>query len=224
MKKSDISEEEFPANSKSSRVAPIRPRRSEKQDIQEEKTEETRLTSVGKGIRRKKSLVESVAWGIAGDATKDVLQYVLRDVLLPAAKNMLQEAVSSGFEMLLFGEARPRGKSKDRDSIVSYGSFYRGRDRDESPYKPSRSRRAGRFDLDDILFKDHGEAEDVLTNLCDQLEKYHQVTVADFYELADIEGGTWADDKWGWTDLRRAYCTHARGGWAIVLPKPVELD
>lgn len=224
-------EEEFPSNSKSSRVAPIRSR-SGKRKIREEgelipePKKVNPVIPVGRAVRQKKTLSRSIAKTFFGDEAKDVVEYVLYDVLIPAAKNTIQEVFSSGIEMFLFGETRSRSRSRNRDrghSTVSYGSYYRDRDEERRPAPRHRSR-GRRFDLDEIVFEHGDEASEVLEALCDNLEKYEQVTVADFYELAGIDGGTWADQKWGWEDLRRAYCTHTRGGWMIVFPDPIELD
>lgn len=219
--------EEFPSNSRSRKIAPIR---DEEEEIMEEGaliTPEKKL--VRKSIRgratiKKKSWAQSIAQAFIGDDSQNVVSYILNDVLLPAAKNTIQEMVQSGIEMLLFGETKPhnrsRGREKDR-SIVSYGKFYKDRDdREENRTRYTRDK----FDLSDIYFKDHSDAEDVLTGLCDLLEEYEQVTVADYFDLAGIEGATWAHNKWGWENLRKGYCTHTRHGYAIVLPDPIELD
>jgi hypothetical protein len=135
--------------------------------------------------------------------------------------------VTSGIEMMLFGEAKSRGRSKGRDrdrSIVSYGSFYKDRDRDDDRRSPRRAVLRDKFDLSDIYFDHHDQAEEVLDELCERLEEYDEVTVADYFELAGISGATWAHNKYGWKDLRKAFNTHTRNGWSIVLPDPIELD
>jgi len=226
MPKQDL-EEEFPGNPKSASVAPVRRRKASQIKVQEEVVETKK--PLAHGIRKKRSFTESVARTFLGEETKSVGKYILFDVLIPAAKNTIQEMISQGLEMLLFGEtrgtSRSRGRDKDRTTI-SYNSIYRNRDRDENPYDPrsKSSRSRGRFDLDDIVFRHGDEAAEVLDGLCDMLEQYDQVTVADFYELAGVDGGSWTDQKWGWTNLSKAFCTHTRGGYTVVLPEPVALD
>ena len=216
--------EEFPSNRISSRVVPMTdtPRRRKTVEGEEPQQEKrVKKTIKGHGVRRKKTMTQSIAQTFFGDDARNVGNYVLWDVLLPAAKTTIQEMVSTGIEMLLFGETRSRsGRSNKHDgrSVVSYGSFYRGDN------ERSRPTSRGRYNFDSIVFKRGDEAADVLESLCDSLEKYDQVTVSDFYELAGVDGATWADENWGWENLSKAYCTRTRGGYVIVLPKPVQLD
>jgi len=210
----------YPGNSKSKKIAPIR------EEIMEEGAlivpeKRTRKGIRSQAIRKKKTWAQTIAQAFIGNESQDVISYILSDVLIPAAKSTIQEMVQSGIEMLLFGETKSHSRSKSNKdrSIVSYGTFYKDRDREER-----RPMYRDKFDLNDIYFKDHSDAEDVLTGLCDLLEEYEQVTVADYFDLAGIEGVTWAHNKWGWENLRRAHCTHTRHGYAIVLPNPVELD
>lgn len=226
MAKIDIDEKEYPSNSKSDRSAPMREgrKRIKRELVEEEKP--LQRTISGKALRKKKTLSQSIAESFIGDGENpSVVQYILYEVLLPAAKTTIQDMVTGGIEMLLFGETRggSRSRGRDRDrSTVSYGSFYRGRDRDEE--RRNRVRARDKFDLDEIYFKHGDDAAEVLEQMCEALEEYEAVTVADYFELAGIDGATWAHNKYGWTDLRRAKCTHTRHGYAIILPPPIELD
>jgi hypothetical protein len=228
----EINEEEFPSNSNVKRVVPIRPEKEvdteEQNDVVEEPKKARRTGRVISATRKKKSLVQSIAETIAGEDTQNVTSYILYEVLIPAAKNTIQEMITSGIEMFLYGEKRDAGRSRGRDrdrTIVSYGSYYKSRDRDED--RRDRRRMGShndRFGLNDIYFDNHSDAEEVLDELCNRLEKYDAVTVADYFDLANIEGATWAHEKYGWESLKKAYNTHTRHGWAIVLPEPIELE
>jgi len=221
MKKDNL-EEEFPSNSKSKRIVPMREsRRTNKEEETEVEPKRARRAIKAHAVRRKKTMFQSIAEALVGDGSNNVGSYVLNDVLLPAAKNTIQEMITTGLEMLLFGEARgghSRGRDRDR-TVVSYGKYYKDKERgrDRPSYRD-------RFDLDEIFFNNQSEAEDVLDELCELLEEYEQVTVADYFELAGIDGASWAHNKYGWEDLRKAYHTHTRNGYVIVLPKPIELD
>lgn len=219
--------ERFPSNSKSKRVVPIR-------EVVENELEDTRPVSAeesrgrrrvrAKAIRQKRTFAQTIAEMFVGEG-RSIGDYILRDVLVPAAKSTINDMITTGIEMLLYGDGgKPSSRSRDkRGTTVSYGSYYKSRDEREERHSRSVVRR-GRFNLDEILFRDHNEAEDVLDGLCEALEEYDQVTVAEYFELAGIDGATWVHDKWGWTNLKKAYLTHTRGGYAIVLPEPVELD
>jgi hypothetical protein len=218
----NVEEEAFPSNSNASKVAPIRPeyREEDGANIVEEPQPITK-TIKGRAIRRKKSLSRSIKETFINENSKNVGHYIVFEVLIPAAKNMIQEMFTQGIEMFLFGESgggRNRSKRMDK-TIVSYGSMYRR----DSERPESRHSRRDKFDLSEIFFKRGDEANEVLEQLCDQLEKYDEVTVSDYFDFAGINGANWVHAKWGWTNLKRAYCTHTRNGYAIVLPDPEEL-
>lgn len=219
----NIEEDALPSNSKASqKVAPIRPINEPELKTLDEMVEQVKQPSKIKAIRRKKSLTRSIKETFINDDTRSVGQYILFEVLIPAAKSMVQDMVTKGIEMFLYGETSNRGRGRDDRTVISYNSMYKRRDHDAERYRPTSKR--DKFDLDSIFFREHTEAEDVLEQLCDQLEKYDEVTVADYFGFADIEGATWVHAKWGWTNLKRASCTHTRNGWAIILPEPVELN
>lgn len=219
--------EDLPSNSKSSQIAPIREgkrRRKTVETIEEKPRIRENMAPRARALRKKKSFTQSIAEAFVGDNTQNVGSYILYEVLLPAAKETIQSMVTTGIEMILFGEAG-RGRSRDRDkerSRVSYTSYYKG-ERDRDDRKP-RVRSSDKFDLDDIYFRHGDEADQVLEGLCDAVEEFDSVSVADYFDMAGISGSTWIHEKWGWNNLRRAYCTHTRNGYKIILPDPIELD
>lgn len=229
-KQKKVQIEELPGNSLSSRVAPIR---SKPQPAIEEET----IEIVEKTVRRrparavhipkKRTLSRSIAEAFVGDGENSVVGYIMRDVLVPAFKSLVTDAVTSGIEMLVYGEVKGRGRSRDRSGprVINYGSFSkRSRDDDDDRRERRRPTYDDKFNLDEIYFDDHKDAEDVLDELGERLEEYDQVSVADFFDIAGIDGATWAHDKFGWTTLKPARLTHTRHGYAILFPPPRELD
>lgn len=215
-------EEDLPGNSNSSKIAPMRDTRRKRPEIEiiQPEPEERTHRRVGRAVRRKRTLTESIAQSIAGEASRNLMSHVVSEVLLPAAKETIQSMVETAIQMMLFGEAKPKSRERDRTRI-SYSDYYDKRERKARPT------RGDKFDLADIYFRDGREADEVLRSLCDALEQYDAVTVADYFDMAGLEGATWAHHKFGWDDtcdLGRARCTHTRDGWAILLPPPIELD
>ena len=167
------------------------------------------------------------------DDTRSVGNYIINDVLIPAAKNLICDVVGwGGFaEILLFGDkrggARSRGgRSSNSRSYTSYGSYYRSSDRDSRDRGDrrdiSKTGRA-RHDFDEIIIETRGEAEEVLAHLVDLTVDYDQATVADFYDLVGVNS-SFTDNKYGWTDLSRVNVTRVRDGYIINLPRTKILD
>ena len=175
---------------------------------------------------RKKSFFQKLASSIIGEESgENVTDYILQEVLIPAGKSTIQDMVTSGIEMLLFGETSGRrGSRRDREhgrTIVSYGSYYKS-DRDRREYKrvPGYHNR-----LEGISFESRLEAEVVLEGLVDLLDEYESVSIADFYELASLENMIeFTDNGWGWNNLARARVIRTRDGYEIEFPRPQRLD
>lgn len=212
-----ISVEEFPSNSFSENKP--KPKKVEKGH--ERKVEQI---TVGKISKKKKSLGRKVTETIFDEDSKSVGQYILWDVLIPAAKSTISDVVSNGIEMLLYGGERTRGNRTSRDrgrSYVSYSSYYED-DRREH-YKRNRRARQAQHDFDDVLFDSRNDAEAVLSRMLDVLDEYDDISVADFYDMVGVDS-VYTDRDWGWENLSSAYVERIRDGYIIRLPRAIALN
>lgn len=150
---------------------------------------------------------------LPGDA-KTVKSYVLMDVLIPAFKKMISDSV----DIFLNGENR-RDSRRSNTPKVSYRNYY---DRRDEPYAAD-SRSKSAFDYDDLIFDNRGDAEAVLTQLDEMIERYKMVSVFDLYDSAGITA-PYTANKYGWTDLRNAEVIRVREGYVIKLPKALPID
>lgn len=174
----------------------------------------------GKVVKQKKSFSKRIKELFIADNEQSVMEYILYDVLVPAAKDMISNTVKDGIEVLLFGEKKSRNINRDRDkSYVPYHSYHKSTT-DKRSISPSGR---ARHDFDEIILETREEAEDVLAHIFDLTIDYGLATVADLYDSVGIESN-FTDDKYGWTDLRDS-CVHpVRGGYLIDLPRPRLLD
>lgn len=213
--------EQFPPNSKLAR---------ETQDSSTDKKIEKVIC--GDVVRKKKSLGKKITEIFLEDDTRSVGDYIVHDVLIPAAKGMISDMVGGGIEMLLFGGRRGSRTTRDRGrSYVNYNTAsYRGTTRESSLHRESRdsgrnisSVGRARFDFDEIVLDTRGEAEEVLSHLADLVIDYNEASVADLYDLVGITS-SYTDNKWGWKDLRGASVNRIRGGYMLNLPRPQPID
>ena len=157
-------------------------------------------------------------------------RYVVFDVLIPAAKDMIAEAGAQGIERLIFGESRRRrGGPPPAAGPTGYVSYNRYAMQSQNPMnQPPRdiSRRArSQHDFDEIVLQSRSEAEDVIDRLFDLVSRYDSATVADLYELVGLKSAH-TDHKWGWTDVRGTTVSRLRGGegYLLDLPEPRPLS
>lgn len=215
-------ESEFPANSRRAREEPTEPKKEKRHD----KIIEGRVS------RRKKPLGKRFGeMFVAGDSAT-VGQYLLTEVLLPAARDMITDAISQGAERLIYGEARPTSRrfgtpggayAVGQTNYSRYGSIKPRATAAPDPRPPMSRQARARHDFNEIVLDTRREAEDVLASMYDALERYDSVSVSDLYDMVG-ETPSFADEKWGWVNLHGSSVRNTRYGYLLDLPAPTPLD
>jgi hypothetical protein len=179
--------------------------------------EEKKVEKVIEGTvtTRKRGLRGKFSEAFLSEDSSSVGSYVILEVLVPAAKNMLSDAVSQGIERILFGDARPR-QPNSRTNHTSYSTRYN----DRPPRQPLNRQARANHDFREIIIETRADAEDVLERMRDLINSYNMATVADLYDLVGLTGD-YTDDRWGWDDLRSAGVRAIRGGFILILPKTI---
>ncbi|QAU06288.1 hypothetical protein SEA_RICKMORE_54 [Gordonia phage Rickmore] len=222
-------EEQYPSNSRSAQTKKVAP--SQQSGAQSEKAEKKiEQITVNSVVRRKKPLSKRFAENFMGGDAQSVGAYIVADVLLPAAKDMVADAVSQGIEKMLFGEARAprsRGAVGNRGvggtTHVSYNRYSgNSQTRQQGPKSVSPRARAT-HDFDEIILSTRAEADEVLDNLFNLVSEYDFATVADLYGMVGVTG-SYTDEKWGWSDIRGTGVTRVKGGYLLDLPRPQYID
>ena len=177
-----------------------------------------KVERVANGKTRKKGEVRKLADAFIAEDIKSVKDYIIQDVLIPAAKKAIVEMFDSGINMLVYGESKPKNRDRN-NSRVSYTKYYE-RERD---YERGTRTRVRGYDYDDIILDTRREAEEVLDRMQDLIDTYGMVSVADLYDLVGING-SYTDNKYGWTRLRDADVQRVRDGYLLKLPKALPFD
>lgn len=191
--------------------------------------EEPKFEAVAQGVKRKKSVGRRFIEAFTGEDVQSVGQYVLWDVMIPAAKSMILDAVTTAIERAMYGDTKPRSSSSGgyRSGYTSYNRMSKPTStRYDSGWKPRDISRAARaaHNFEEIILPDRAAAEEVLTKLTNKIDQYGSATVADLYSLVDISGN-FTDDRWGWFSAAGFNFRHLpRGGYRLELPTPEHLD
>lgn len=208
--------EDFPANSQKAKARSDRPEKVE------------RVTSA-EAVRRKKGIGQQFKDTFIGGSAKMAAEYMLTDVVIPAIRDTLAEAIQGGIERLIYGDTRPRSRRGAPPSYSNVGHVdYQGmgsqsRKPPGSNRMLSRQSRA-RHNFDELVIQSRTEAEEVLDRMFDELSRYGVVPVSVLYELTGVQSSH-TDHKWGWTELRGARVSRLRsGGYLLDLPEPVSLS
>lgn len=188
---------------------------------EQKQSEQTKKKNVQKVVKGKvktksKSGLHQIANEFISEDAGNVKQYIILDVLLPAAKKAISEVVTNGIDMLLYGET---GVSKKKNGpTVSYHTPYSSykKDRDQPRYR-------SRYDFKDIILDTRREADEVLVAMEEILENYDVVTVNDYYDLCGVTG-KFTDDRYGWTNLDTARVVRSYDGYTIKFPRVIPVD
>ena len=177
----------------------------------------------GTAATKKKSEMRKFADTFVSEDAANVKSYILQDVIIPAAKRILDDVIVGSLRMFLYGERGVPGDGRRTNaSKVSYRSFYeRGDNRREG--NPNRVRSG--FEYDDIEFEYRGDAEAVLTEMDNIIEQYDMVSVNDLYDLAGVSNNNPSTNRYGWTNLATAQIARTHNGkYIIKLPRAMPLN
>lgn len=172
----------------------------------------------GGATTQKKSGIGKFTSAIITEDLHSVGSWIFSEVMIPSFKKVISDIVTNGIDMLLYGKASgpSRGSTASR---VSYGNYYQ-----RSSSEPLRSGSSNNsFDYDNIIFSTRGDAEAVLTGMEDLLDQFETISVAEYYELADVACPSYTANKYGWTSLKGAQILRCRDGYLIKLPKVIVL-
>ena len=184
---------------------------------QRESKEERKIEKVvhGSAKIKKKSGIGKLTNVFISDDAKNVKEYFVTDMAVPFVK----KSIITIIDMILNGGTPTYTSGRGGGSKVSYGRYF------DSPRSVRHSEPARtRFDYDDILFETRGEAEAVLEEMCNVIEQYDFVTVADMYDMADISNPPYTANKFGWLSLRSAEVLRTHDGYVIKLPKAQAIE
>lgn len=187
----------------------------------EEQKEKPKIEQVTKTevASRKKSLGTKFAETFLAEDIRDVKSYVIRDIIIPTAKDLVFNAFNGILEGLLYGTGSSKRRRNDKQK-ASYEAYYKsGNDRRQ----PSKT--ADVYDYQELIFPDISEANGVLDALTEYADSYGQVSVGELYDAVG-KTSEFTDRKYGWfkDDLKNVKARRVHGGYILTLPKAIALD
>ena len=195
-----------------------------KDDFVKKDKPEIEKVVTGEVIQEEKSIGRKFKEIFFAGNIKDSGRRVIGNVLLPALRNALFEAIDrggSGFaEGLIFGESgRRRPTIREYRPTVSYHDpISINRDPRERPRLPDqRSYRRERRTMKDIILVSREEADAVVEKLYDCINQYDVVSLGDLNETLGLPTSP-IDYKWGWTYLSNVQIRQVSNGFLIDLP------
>lgn len=169
---------------------------------------------------KKKSFFKKLGENFIAEDIKDVFDYVGHNVLIPAIKRGIVEAVNNGISRLLLGgsSAYTPNNNYGNGSYISYNSIsnvVRG--------NSTEMRTRNIYDYQNWSFTSSEAADKVLHDMIELIDIYHCVSISEYYQLIG-KPTTSADNNYGWTNLFTTdILPDGNGLWYINFPKPVDI-
>ena len=174
---------------------------------------------------RKKGVVERLVGGLLGpNGIRAISSYVGHEIIVPMVKNAFVDSMTTGINMAVFkDQPQPNRRNNpgwnnrqhQNTNRVQYDKSYQNNQVNQ--YQSPNAKRTI-YAIREAVFPNREEALMVLDNMMNEIDKYGQVSVADYYDWIGIGDSTFADVSYGWDDLTRARVVSVRGGYAISLP------
>ena len=194
---------------------------SDKSRQEQKKERKVEAVIAGTAKTRKKGEMQKFADVFIAEDAGNVKSYIMMEVIVPAVKKAISDIITTGIDMILYGEAG-RSRKNGAASKVSYRNYYdQGSERVRAG---SMNSRRNTPDYDDILFDTRGDAEAVLDAMNDIISQYGTVSVSDFYDLARVPNDNFTMNRYGWTNIGGATAVRFRDGYILKLPRAIPLN
>ena len=155
-------------------------------------------------------LTEQISTRLIGSFFLCLLNKLIYDILIPKIRETVDKMITEGSHMIFLGSP----DAKSADTSRSYTKYYRGSESGRSAYDRSA------YDIRTPKFYTEIEANDVLDQLEDMLDRYGLVRVGDLYDLMGWKFNH-TDNNYGWRDLRTARIVRERDQYILKLPRVV---
>ena len=196
------------------------------------KPKQEQVIASGRVKIKKRSAWRKAKHRIFEQEGKEIKDYVVNDVVIPAAKETLWTVVSNALEMLLYGSESVHATRRTRNlfggqrygNYVSYNSISNNRN-NTSPVRSSLGSSTSvrnSVSLDDFIFPSRREALDFLARMRGVLNDYDYITVADVYNMFGVTSPSYTYNNFAWDKelLRDVDAYRTRDGYLLDLPDP----
>lgn len=184
-------------------------------------------------VSTKKSLGTKMKETFFGADIKDAKSYLIKEVVIPGAKNAILDFMSMlFFNKPFYGGGRSsyyHGYSSGYNSggYYNYGRNYQS-NYGSRPSDPPQQKQTGyvsndKVDYRSIVVNDRRDAESICSALWERIDMYQAASVADLLDLIDVSA-KFTDNNWGWTNKQEIGVKRVPGGFLIDVEEAKPID
>ena len=187
---------------------------------------ELKCVVTGKSKPVPQSIWSKVFVGIKPASGQTMKSFIFDEIVTPLIQRAVVEGVTGAINYLVKGDAYADRKATNSfgKSYINYNGISSGKPSSSGGQYVYSGKNSG-MEIENVWFESRVDAQRVLDEMMGVIAQYDILTVNGFYDLI---GRTSlidpSNEKFGWSDLRNAYITGARGGWIIHLPRPMPID
>ncbi len=187
---------------------------------------ELKCVVTGKSKSVPQSIWSKVFVGIKPASGQTMKSFIFDEIVTPLIQRAVVEGVTGAINYLVKGDAYADRKATNSfgKSYINYNGISSGKPSSGGGQYVYSGKNSG-MEIENVWFESRVDAQRVLDEMTSVIAQYDILTVNGFYDLI---GRTSlidpSNEKFGWSDLRNAYITGARGGWIIHLPRPMPID
>lgn len=152
-------------------------------------------------VVKKQSEVKKFTSRFFAEDAKDVGEYLVSDVIIPKIQGLIHDSLTFTIDFLFYGRsgANKKKESKYGGSYVSYRDYANG---GGEPVKRPKSSSVVSIvrDIECIEFPTILEAEKVISDVVDVINRYDSCSVADLCDILEIPN-TVESNNYGWYDV-----------------------
>lgn len=194
-------------------------------DVSKQEVVREKATPVTSDVKIKKE--NSLARKFFAQDAKSTAKGVSDDIVIPGLKNLIVNILKKTVDYLFLGRSAPT------TTYTNYGSAYPSRSISYGASSPTfgmtapiqTQQRSSIYAVNDVLFNERGDAEEVLSRMNETINRYGMVSVLDFYDLINqSKMSSPTDNKYGWKDLSGAKVDRSLEGYRIIFPRVTPLE
>ncbi len=172
----------------------------------------------GPVVKKKAPLYSRALRSLVAEDAQSIGGWVMDEIVLPSIRNLLADTIKGSTDRIFYGSSR-QNRRMDGLGRPRFGTAYNQITQDPAPRRLLSRESRARHNFDEVILSSRSEAASVLDALTERVAQYGVASVADLYALVDVTG-SYADQNWGWTDLRFADLRQVREGYLLDLPRP----
>ena len=171
---------------------------------------------------QKKSPLRKLINAFVVDDMEAAKKKIVYDILVPKAIDTFEDCLHS----VIKGGNQRGGYSSSRP-VVSYDKMvkYKKNKDNYRSYDEDSIRIPSNVKYEDLIFEDRGDAERVLFELDELIDRYDCVSAYELYDAANVQTENYQLKRWGWINIQSATIKPlAGGGYLLRMPRIRPLD